>query len=270
MPALRQRAMPAPSRTWKCFVSTPWSSIAITPSVRTPSTSTTSSSIGAQPRGKVAGSGQLACRSLLELGRDQADQVGHVDQADEPAAPIDDRQLADLPRLQRSTASATVAPTRTWTGSGVMTSPIGRSSIGLAALLEQAGQVAVGEDPEQPLGPRPRSGPPPTAAAARPSRTKTSRTVSSARAPADLPAGPHHVLDPGELAAEAPGRVVEGEVLGPEVAHPADQQGQGVADGHQRGRAGRRGQAERARLLDRPERDAEVGRLAERAGRPAR
>ena len=102
------------------------------------------------------------------------------------------------------------------------------------------------------------------------SRTKTSRTVSLGAGPAELPAGPHHVLDPGQLAAEAAGRVVEGEVLGAEVAHPADQQGQGVADGHQRGGAGRGGQAQRARLLDRPERDAEVGRPAERAGRPAR
>ena len=32
--------------------------------------------------------------------------------------------------------------------------------------------------------------------------------------PAELLAGPHHVLDPGQLAAQAAGRMVEGEVLG--------------------------------------------------------
>ena len=33
--------------------------------------------------------------------------------------------------------------------------------------------------------------------------------------------------------------MIEGEILGREVAHPADQQGQGIAHGHERGRARR-------------------------------
>ena len=45
------------------------------------------------------------------------------------------------------------------------------------------------------------------------SRTKTSRTVSSTLGPAELPAGPHHVLDPAQLSAQAAGGMVEGEVL---------------------------------------------------------
>ena len=41
---------------------------------------------------------------------------------------------------------------------------------------------------------------------------------------ADVRADPHQVLDPPELPPEVAAGVIQGEVLGPEVAHPADQQ----------------------------------------------
>ena len=50
LPAFRQSTIALPSRTWKCLVSTPLSSSAITPSVNTPSTSTSNSSIGPHAR----------------------------------------------------------------------------------------------------------------------------------------------------------------------------------------------------------------------------
>ena len=103
-----------------------------------------------------------------------------------------------------------------------------------------------------------------------PSRTKTERTDSSRWATRTCLPGAHHILDPGQLAAQAAGRVVEGELLRAEVAHPGHEQGQSVAHGHQRGGAGRRGEAERARFLDRAQDDRQVGLAAEQAGGPLR
>ena len=41
--------------------------------------------------------------------------------------------------------------------------------------------------------------------------------------PADVPAGPHHVLDPHQLASQRAGGVVKREILGREGPHPRDQ-----------------------------------------------
>ena len=168
-----------------------------------------------------------------------------------------------------STASASVAPTPDPDRVGRHDLADRPVELGLAALLEQPGQVAVGEDPQQVCvlvldQDRPRAPP----RAGQPDEDLADRLVDVR--PAELPPGPHHVLDPGQLPAQAAAGMVEGEVLGREVAHPADQQRQRIADGHQRRRARRGGQAQRARLLDRPQRDAQVGRPAQRAGRAAR
>ena len=95
-----------------------------------------------------------------------------------------------------STASASVAPTRDLDRVGrhhLADRPV---EVGLAALLEEPGQVAVGEDPQRAsrrsssirTAPERRRGP------ARRTNTVADRLLGLG--PAELPAGPHHVLDP--------------------------------------------------------------------------
>ncbi len=170
-----------------------------------------------------------------------------------------------LCRRSISTASTTRVPSGTVIGSArhdLADRPI---QGGVAALLEQPGQVAVGEQAAQPavgVGQHDGAGAP--AAAAGPGRTP-SRTVSLAGGQAQLVAAAHDRLDLEQLAAQAAGRVEAGEVLVREVAHPAQHEGQGVADGdHGRG-AGAGRQAERTDLLQRAEHEGDVGRAGQRA-----
>ena len=122
------------------------------------------------------------------------------------SAAVDHRQLADLAglhhldRLGQRRADADL-------------DRVGRHhladrpvEVGLAPPLEQPGEVAVGEDPQEDRlsSSSIRTAPERPRGPAR--RTKTARTVSPALRPADLAAGPHHVLDPQQLPPQAPRR----------------------------------------------------------------
>jgi hypothetical protein len=72
-------------------------------------------------------------------------------------------------------------------------------------------------------------------------------------------AGAHHVGDGGEPAAEATGRVVSGEVLGREAAFFQERERDRVAEREHDGRAGTRGERQRAGLADRAVHERDVG-----------
>ncbi len=144
-----------------------------TPSVRTPSTSTASSSIAAQRAASSAGIaagrvGRQLASTPRSRRRDRPIRSVTSIRPDQAIAPVDDRQLADLVRLhQLDRVGQHRARRATRYGSArhhLADRPV---EVALAALLEQAGEVAVGEDPQQPARRRPRPAPPPTAAAGR-------------------------------------------------------------------------------------------------------
>ena len=53
------------------------------------------------PRGQVGRRFRVHDGSLLEIGGNEPDQIGHIDQADQVVAVVDDRQLADFVGLHQ-------------------------------------------------------------------------------------------------------------------------------------------------------------------------
>ena len=99
-------------------------------------------------------------------------------------------------------------------GCCVITCAIGASSAASLPLLEQPGQVAVGEQPGEPaVGVDEHDRPGAPAACAAPARTR-SRTVSVAGAMRSSSPVRMHSATTAQLAAQAAGRVEAGEVLG--------------------------------------------------------
>ena len=169
-----------------------------------------------------------------------------------------------------SNASPRLAPTRIRYGSRRHDLADGSIEIGLPALFKQPCQVAVGEDSQQNGVVRVLDQDRPRAAArtGQPHEDVADRLVDMG--PPELAAGAHHLFNPRQLPTQTAGRMIKGEVVGREVTHLADQKRQCITHGHQHRRAGRGGQTQRACFLDWPQGDAQVGRLAQRAARPAR
>src|SRR5438105_1634572 len=122
------------------------------PSVRTPSTSSTNNSILAQRWLKVgpkliaglrmSGDLRLGCHLL---GGEKSDEIGDIDEPGRPSRGIDHGQLADLEAAQNLDGIGD--STAQGNSDGIAGHDLGDRAVqgGVAALLEQAGQIAVGE-----------------------------------------------------------------------------------------------------------------------------
>jgi len=172
---------------------------------------------------------------------------------------------AAVPGAGTAGTSGDTRPTR----STMSSSPCGRPSrsiTGIVAALEEPGEVAIGEQPgehsrfvDDHHGAR-------AAGRERPGKDRADG-VMGARDPA-LVQRPHRLVHQHELAAQAAAGMAGGEVLRRELAQPAGDEGQCVAEGEHERRARARGEPQRAGLANITRRHHHVCSAAERARRP--
>src|SRR3954462_14821105 len=94
-PAMRRRCTPWPSKAWKAFSSSPSGPYQSLPSVSTPSTSKI---MRRTRRARASASGARYCIELDDFG---AEQVVHIERAEEGSPLIDDQKLVDLELLHQ-------------------------------------------------------------------------------------------------------------------------------------------------------------------------
>ena len=119
----------------------------------------------------------------------------------------------------------------------------------VAALLDQPGEIAIGEDagkPARAIDEHGGAGPPPRHAAAH--QHLADRLALGGHAA--LLQRPHVMFHFAQALAQAAGGMEAGEILAAEIPHAADHQRQGIAHRQHRRRAAARGQAQGASLFD--------------------